>query len=118
MPRLRRVVATCAAGLATTGDVAVALLHTQLAVWIVGGLRVARSVERGGFGGAGMQVRGAKGGLELAGRGGGGEGGPRPEGWSRAPRPCGPRRWRRPPLPHPSPPPAPPGPWAVAAGRR
>src|ERR1022692_2392418 len=70
MPRLRRVVATCAAGLATTGDVAVALLHTQLAVWIVGGLRVARSVERGGFGGAEMQVSGAKVGLELPGRAG------------------------------------------------
>src|SRR6266487_1669308 len=70
MPRWRWAVATCAAGLATTGEAALALLHTQLAVGIVRGLRVARGVERGSVGRAEMQVSGAKVGLELPGRAG------------------------------------------------
>src|ERR1700729_1653541 len=47
-------------GSVTAGEAAVALLDTQLAVWIVGGLLVAGGVERGGFGWAEMQVSGAK----------------------------------------------------------
>src|SRR6266704_5918291 len=67
---LRWAAATCAARLATTSEAAVTLLHAQLAVGIVGGLRVARGVERGGFGWAEMQVSGAKIGLQLPGRAG------------------------------------------------
>ena len=71
MPRLRRVAATSAAGLAAAGEVAgAALLDSQLTVWVVGGLRVARGVEGGGFGWAEMEVSSAKVGLELLGRAG------------------------------------------------
>ena len=43
-----------------------ALIHAELAVGVVGDVRVAGGVERGGLGGGQVQVRRAKVGLELA----------------------------------------------------
>src|SRR5260370_21941426 len=73
--------------LSATGEAAVALLYTKLAIRIVGSPRVARGVERRGFRRGEMQVSRAKVGLELSGRAGtqDGRGHPGPVGQPRQP---------------------------------